>query len=177
MISAPLFAQTDAAKSTTSFLVVRHAERDGNLDKLTAAGEERSQMLAALGKALKVGAIYSTDTKRTKGTVQPLATAADVEIQTYGRPTGEWVAELKQKHAGQVVLIVGHSNTTGVIAGMLAKKTPFKIAHDEYDALFLVQDSGSEPHCLRLQYGNSSTGAESADPDKMGVIDPPRKGK
>ena len=172
LMPSALLAQTEPANATTTFLVVRHAERDGNLDKLTKNGEQRSQVLASLGKTLNVQVIYSTDTERTKGTAKPLATSADTTIRSYKQPSKDWIASLKQNHAGQVVLIVGHSNTAGVIAGLLANEKPFEIAHDEYDALFLVQISNSATQSMRLRYGSSSAGAPSADADKMGIIDP-----
>lgn len=177
LTSTQLFAQAEPANTTTTFLVVRHAERDGNLDKLTKTGEQRAQALASVGSALNVKAIYSTNTKRTKGTVQPLATAANIEIQTYGRTNKDWIASLKQKHSGKVVLIVGHSNTTGLIAGLLAEEKPIELDHDEYDALFIVQVTKSETRSLRLRYGNSSEGAASADPDKMGLLESTRRTK
>ncbi|MEM8734285.1 MAG: histidine phosphatase family protein [Planctomycetota bacterium] len=163
-----LFSQADAGESTT-LIVVRHAEREGNLDKLTATGKERAQLLRTIGQALNVQAIYSTDTERTKGTVKPLADALEIPIQSYRRLSKRWIVSLKEKHAEQVVMIVGHSNTTGVIAGGLANREPFEIDHDEYDALFIVQVSRSDAQCLRLRYGPSSEGAASADADKMGV--------
>lgn len=159
-----------SSKQTTTFLVVRHAERAGNLDQLTPEGEQRSQVLAAIGSALRVQAIYSTNTKRTKGTAQPLATLAGSEIEIYGRLSKAWLESLKERHAGQCVLVVGHSNTAGVIAGLLAGEKPFTIDHDEYDSLFVVQISGEKTQCLRLRYGATTNGSASADPDKMGKL-------
>ena len=169
--SSPLDALEGKREAATTFLVVRHAERAGNLDKLTSSGEERAKILAKLGRAFNVQEIYSTDTTRTKGTAQPLADALGIEIKAYGRITREWIASLKEKHTGQVVLIVGHSNTTGVIAGLLAKEKPFKIDHDEYDALFIVQASNAKAIAMRLRYGGSAEGSASADPDKMAPVD------
>ena len=170
-------AQVDAAKSSTTFLVVRHAERNGNADGLTKAGERRAQLLSSLGIAMNVNHIYSTDTRRTKGTVQPLATAAGIELKIYRRPSEKWIASLKKEHAGQVVLIVGHSNTAGVIAALLANCETFEIGHDEYDALFIVQASDSDTNSLRLKYGDSEKVASSAAPDKMGEIETIRDSK
>ncbi|MFN3193985.1 MAG: SixA phosphatase family protein [Aureliella sp.] len=169
LTTSGLVAQGVSHGQTTTFIIVRHAEREGNLDKLTAAGEERSRVLSAVGSAFNVRAIYSTDTERTKNTVKPLSLAIETQTQIYGRPSRDWLASIQKKHAGQVVLIVGHSNTTGVIAGLLAETKPFKIDHDEYDALFIVQQSDSGTQCTRLRYGSSSEGAQSADVDKMGV--------
>ena len=163
--SIPALAQEQTAETTTTFIVVRHAERAGDLDELSEPGEQRANLLATIGKALKVQAIYSTNTARTKGTARPLANTIDTEILIYRRPSEGWLASLRQKHAGQVVLIVGHSNTAGVIAGMLAKEKPFVIKHDEYDSLFIVQASKSEARAVRLRFGVSSTGAASISPN------------
>ena len=177
VIPSALLAQNASISATTTFLVVRHAERDGNLDKLTKIGEQRSEILGSVGSALNVQAIYSTNTKRTKGTAQPLATMTDTKIRSYEKPTTDWIASLKRNHSGQVVLIVGHSNTAGLIAGLLAKEKTFDIAYDEYDALFMIQVSDLGTQSMRLRYGTSSDGAASADPDKMGVIDSVPVGK
>lgn len=169
LASSSLIAQSEEVEFSTTFLIVRHAEREGDLDKLTEAGLERAQLLASIGKSLNVEAIYSTDTDRTKGTAQPLASAIDKEIHIYERPSKEWIASLKEKHVGQVVLIVGHSNTAGVIAGLLANKESFEIAHDEYDALFIIETAFADSNCVRIKYGPSSAGAPSAARDKMGL--------
>lgn len=167
-------AEVEAGKCASTFLVVRHAERNGDLDSLTKAGEQRAEVLASLGTALKVDHIYSTDTQRTKGSVQPLAKSSGAEITIYRKPSEEWIGSLKQKHSGQVVLIVGHSNTAGVIAGWLANSDAFEIAHDEYDAFFIIRATESATNCVRLKYGNSSEGASSAAPHKMGELETTR---
>ena len=172
ILASTSFAQTEKGEESTTFLVVRHAEREGNQDKLSEAGVQRAQSLAMLGRILNVQAVYSTDTKRTKGTAQPLATAAGLKVETYGRLSKAWIDSLKQKHSGQVVLIVGHSNTAGVIAGLIAGENPYKIKHDEYDALFLVQVSEMKKSALRMRFGKSSKYASSADPDEMGIDEP-----
>ncbi len=148
--------------------MVRHAEREGNLDQLSAQGEKRAEAIAGLGQTLKVAAIYSTNTLRTKSTALPLAKALKLQTQLYGRISEEWLNEITATYAGQVVLIVGHSNTTGVIAAKLAgEKDSFAIGHDEYDTLFVITKSEATAHCVRLKYGRDSTDAPAADADKM----------
>lgn len=175
ILASTSFAQTEEGKESTTFLVVRHAEREGNQDKLSEAGDQRAQSLARLGQILNVQAIYSTDTKRTKGTAQPLATAAGLKVETYGRLSKAWIDSLNQKHSGQVVLIVGHSNTAGVIAGLLSGEQPYKIEHDEYDSLFVIQVSGMKKSSIRMRFGKSSKGASSAARDKMGIVEPAKE--
>ena len=130
-------------------------------------GKERANLLGEVGKLLNVSAIYSTNTQRTKSTVKPLAEELALEVKLYGKADQAWVDKLRQQHAGDVVMIVGHSNTTGVIAGLLAAETPFPIDHDEYDTMFIVTSAAARTSCVRLKYGPSSQGAPAADPDKM----------
>ena len=94
LMPSALLAQTEPANATTTFLVVRHAERDGNLDKLTKNGEQRSQILASVGRAFNVHVIYSTDTERTKGTAKPLATTSDIKIRSYKKPSNDMASIL-----------------------------------------------------------------------------------
>jgi broad specificity phosphatase PhoE len=160
----------EARVVTTTWLVVRHAERDGENDALTDAGKTRAEVLQQLGTVLNVSAVYSTDFVRTKSTAQLLANSLGQEIQLYGQATDEWFEEVRKENEGGVVLIVGHSNTAGVIAGKLAGIEPFAIGHDEYDSLFVVASAGDESSVVRLKYGQSSEGAGSASPENMGPI-------
>ncbi len=148
----------EPARSTaaTTFIVVRHAERDGNQDSLTSAGVERAKLLGELGKLLNVSTIYSTNTQRTKGTVKPLTEILKLEVQLYDKANPAWIDKLRKQHDDGVVLIVGHSNTTGVIAGLLAAQEPFPIEHDEYDALFIIKADESRTSFVRLKYGPAS---------------------
>jgi broad specificity phosphatase PhoE len=155
---------------TTTWLVLRHAERDGENDALTDAGMLRAEVLQHLGSVLNVSAVYSTDFVRTRSTVQPLADSLGQQIQLYGQATDDWLKEIREENEGGVVLIVGHSNTAGVIAGKLAGVEPFAIGHDEYDSLFVVTSAGDESSVVRLKYGQSSEGAGSASPENMGPI-------
>ncbi len=158
------------AEATTTWLVVRHAERDGEKDLLNAAGHSRAEVLRQLGSVLNVSAIYSTDFVRTKETARPLADLLGQEIQLYERPSDEWLEQVRQENAGRVVLIVGHSNTAGVIAGKLAGVDPFPVGHDDYDSLFLVTTGAELSSAVRIKYGPSSAGAQAASPDNMGPV-------
>lgn len=162
-------AAAGSEKVATTFIVVRHAEREGNADRLSAQGRDRAEMLRRLGKVLNVSAVYSTNTQRTKNTVKPLVDDLGVKLNLYSRANQAWVNQLHRKNAGGVVLVVGHSNTTGVIAGMLASMRPFTIGHDEYDAVFIATVAESNASCVRLKYGPASQAADAADADKRGA--------
>jgi broad specificity phosphatase PhoE len=137
--SAP--AQT--AKATTVILV-RHAEKattPADDPPLTAAGEARARDLLDAIRDAGVSAIITTQFARTKATAQPTAAALGItpEIVSAGGATHvQSVAAAVRQHAGQTVLVVGHSNTVPAIVGALGAKQPLAICDSEYDNLYVV---------------------------------------
>ncbi len=126
--------------------VVRHADRDGSLDKLKIPeGTDRAQALADLLDGVNITAIFSTNTVRTTGTAQPLATRLGLDIIPYAT-VAELVNKVKVEHAGEVVLVVGHSNTVPDIVTALGADLPAAlplngaadIHHDDFDNFVLV---------------------------------------
>lgn len=140
----------------TTFYIVRHAERDGTNDALTEAGELRAKELAVLMKSLRIKAVYSTDTQRTQSTAKPTAETLELEIQSYNELSPAWFNELKSDHQGHAVLIVGHSNTSGMIANELGGEGDFSLGEDEYDNLFIVKIEDDQTSALRIRFGNTS---------------------
>ena len=67
------------------------------------------------------------------------------------------VAEQVMKHAGETVLVVGHSNTIPAIVGALGAPQPRDLCDSEYDQLFVVVlgDTGP-PRLIRSRYGASN---------------------
>jgi broad specificity phosphatase PhoE len=161
-------AEGTPPKPEVTWLIVRHAERDGNNDALTERGHERAQQLAALAKVLRVSAIYSTDLQRTLGTARPTAAAENREIQTYQRVSADWLNEVRQANAGGVVLIVGHSNTVGPIVSELTGVESFEIPHDQYDLLYIVKEQVAGISLVQLNYGDSNKTHNPATPEQMG---------
>jgi len=150
-LSAHLAAQD--APATTTFYVVRHADRAGEADELTEPGKQRARDLSELMKHLRIGAIYSTDTKRTRATAGPTAKALELETTLYGDLTEDWFNKMKTDHQGKAVLIVGHSNTSGEIVKGFGGQGDFTIEHDEYDSLFVVSIAGESVSAMRLRFG------------------------
>lgn len=129
--------------------VVRHAERaDGGAPpagmtapadpELAAAGEARAQKLAAMLADAGVKAIFSTEYKRTKNTAQPLATKLGATVQVVtSKDTAGLVARLKNDHANDIVLVVGHSNSVPAIVKALGG-VDVTVADDDYSSVFVV---------------------------------------
>lgn len=178
-------AQAQAASSeeqvppTTTYLVVRHAEREGEEDALSETGKRRAEQLQSLGQLLHVTAIYSTDYRRTKGTAAPLADSLGIEPQLYKELTPQWLAELRTANRGGVVLIVGHSNTIAAIASQLADAPVPEIQSTEYDNLFVISEQGTARSLVRLRFGSSQVAA-ALPFEKMGprppAADQPKQG-
>ena len=136
-----------AAAAVTTVLLVRHAERPPGADpSLDATGQARAQALAeALGSA-GVTAIYTTQFRRTQETAAPLAQRLGLTPQAIAAQGGgaaaahaaEVASTIRTRHAGGVVLVVGHSNTVPLIVRALGGSAPAEIADSEHRDLFIV---------------------------------------
>jgi 2,3-bisphosphoglycerate-dependent phosphoglycerate mutase len=136
---AQLFCQE---KTVTTFILMRHAERanDGTSDPdISAAGQDRAKKIATLLKDTKVDAIYSTNYKRTRNTITPLAEAKGLQVQFYEPLKGEVLDDLLKKHQGGTIVVIGHSNTTPWVANYLVGREEYKnFSDDDYDNLIVV---------------------------------------
>lgn len=132
------------AQNTETFTIylVRHSEKDvsGNHDgdpPLTECGTERSEHLSNFFSAVPLEAVYSTDYTRTKNTALPTAWSQKLELQNYSPSELEAFAKLL-KTRKQDALVVGHSNTTAVLAGMLAGKELGAYDESIYNRIYQV---------------------------------------
>ncbi len=137
-------------------LVVRHAEKAGtDADPaLTASGRERAERLSRLTSASGVNAVYCTQFLRTRQTVEPIASAQDLEpIEVDAHDTPGLVRKLLAHPPGDVVVVAGHSNTVPDIVAGLGAPHPGPIDESDYDNLFIVTvfENGNAG-TLRLQY-------------------------
>jgi 2,3-bisphosphoglycerate-dependent phosphoglycerate mutase len=153
-----VLARTGYAQSDiTTLIFVRHAEKvnDGSKDpELAAEGKDRATRLAGILSTQPVAAIYSTDFKRTKNTVTPLAEAVNVKLSLYEPMKPEQLQEIVSKHKGGTVVICGHSNTTPAMINMLTGEETFKQWEDsDYGNLVIVSVPASgKVKVTRLRY-------------------------
>jgi len=137
-----LFVTVDAAAQDKIIVLVRHAEKvDASADpELSAEGKDRAQKLAKKVGKYRPKEIYSTDFKRTRDTVQPLATKRRVQIQTYDPRQPQALADKILKSGHKRILVSGHSNTVPGLANLLGKKELFKNLDDsEYGAIWVIR--------------------------------------
>jgi broad specificity phosphatase PhoE len=139
-----LLAYTGASaqdNSITTFILVRHAEKgnDGSDPELKPEGLDRAMKLATMLKNTPVDAVYSSNYKRTRNTVFPLAKEKGIEIQTYDAGKSEVIDTILSKYAGGTVVICGHSNTVPQLANVLTGKQDFKNFEDsDYGNLLII---------------------------------------
>jgi broad specificity phosphatase PhoE len=152
----------------TTVLLVRHAEKASEADDapLTPEGEARARKLADVVRRAGVTAIYTTDTVRTKGTVQPLADSLKLDPIIYADLT--WlVNQILSENNGDVVLVVGHSPTVPEIARRLGADFPVRYIED-FDNLLTVTRKTDEANVVNLQYGEPSPpGASGSFPGEL----------
>jgi broad specificity phosphatase PhoE len=145
---------TPPAAPESVFFLVRHAEKaDQSEDPpLTEQGRARAAGLARLLKDAGVETIYSSDFVRTRDTAAPLASTLGLEVAPYDPKALTALAEALLSSGGRS-LVVGHSNTTPELAGLLGGEPGAPIPEDEYDRLYVVtrQSGGVTTVILRLE--------------------------
>jgi broad specificity phosphatase PhoE len=126
LLALLLFANSNLILAQESFTIylVRHAEKALSDNRehnptLTECGLARAQSLAYFFDDIQLDAIYSTDYKRTLLTAKATAIAKKLETELYDpQKLQDFAKELIAQ--GENALIVGHSNTTGVLASFIA---------------------------------------------------------
>jgi 2,3-bisphosphoglycerate-dependent phosphoglycerate mutase len=159
LLAAVLAPSVLAAPKVTTVIMVRHAEKaspDGD-PPLSVAGVERSKELARVLTGVPVRAIYITQYIRTQMTAQPFAEA--VAIKPVVRATGKSYAadltkEILADHAGETVLVVGHTTTTAEMLRAFGVKDVATIEESTFDNLFVCTlVEGAPPVVTALRYG------------------------
>lgn len=149
----------DAPAALTTIVVVRHAEKstdDPRDPSISAVGWERAAALSETLKDAGVGAIYSTQLKRTRQTAEPLAKKLGLTIieRSATTPAVDLAREILANQAGKTILIVGHSNTVPQIVQAFGRKVIPPIQDSEYDHLFIVTLApGRAPQVVSSRYG------------------------
>jgi broad specificity phosphatase PhoE len=146
--------------TTTTVLLVRHAEKSGSPPGdplLTAEGEARAADLAHVAANAGVTAIFVTNYIRTQRTAEDLANDLGLTPQIPGGSPQDLANLILANHRGETVVVVGHSDTVPEIIDALDGETMPGLPGNEYDRFFVV----TVPRCgpvktLELQYGEPS---------------------
>jgi 2,3-bisphosphoglycerate-dependent phosphoglycerate mutase len=145
----------------TTVILIRHAEKNNtspaNPDPhLSTAGKARAQLLIHVVSESGIKAIYRSHFIRAKETAQPLATHLGLSTIEMDEPS-QIKSDILTKHAGETVLVIGHSNTVPDLINQLGAGSVPVINDNQFDNLFVVKKlSSGEASATRLKYGNQT---------------------
>jgi len=132
-----------AAISNQTIILLRHAEKMADVKDppLTESGHKRANCMAGwlvkqpFSNDIKV--IYSSNYRRTLETAAPLAIRLGVSIRLYDpRKLQDLATEIKGADGSTVV--VGHSNTTPALAGILSEREITQMEETDYNSFWQV---------------------------------------
>ena len=142
--------------SVTKVILVRHAERlnDTDTTSLSPAGFQRASALAHVVESAGITRIFVSDKKRALQTAAPTGAALGITlVQIPAGQTDRFVDSIKA-HRGEVILVVGHSDSVPTIIERLGISSPPIIASTEFDHLFVVAFWQFRATMTHLKYGN-----------------------
>lgn len=162
-LCALLAVMTATTEAATTIILVRHAEKApvGGDMPLSEAGAARAKELARVLAGAGVTAIYTTQYRRTRETVAPLAEALKLTPEAIEAGGKEYAANvvktIRENHPGGTVVVAGHSNTTVDVLRELGMKDPPFIPEPQFDDLFVCTLAGDAPAiCVALRYGEGT---------------------
>jgi len=166
---APLVAVCVFAGASTAFaqpstvILVRHAERaaaPANDPILTEAGSQRALDLKEALRGAGVTSIITTHLQRTQLTAKPLSHVnglSYIVVRAGGPPAvhiDSVAAAVKRRPAGDVVLVVGHSNTIPAIVGALGGPKLPELCDGQYSMLYILEfPAAGPPRFIESRYG------------------------
>jgi broad specificity phosphatase PhoE len=160
IICIPLLAISQVP--ITKIFIVRHADRLGNADDLSAAGVSRANELRRVLGKVKIDSIYSTDFVRTRKTALPLATLKGLPTTIYSNAT-VLITHIVTHVSGKRTLVVGHSDTVDDLITSCGCTPPATITPNmpatQFDHLFevLVQkipgQAALKCELIQMKYG------------------------
>lgn len=152
-----------AAQQSRLVILVRHAETTGDPPRdppLSEAGQARAAALAETLRHARIGAIFVTGFARTQMTAAPVAEMHEITptvVEVRGgveRHVAEVASAVRARPIGEVVLVVGHSNTIPAIAAALGGPPLPDLCHGEYERLFILElPRGAGARLIRASYG------------------------
>ncbi|WP_169303141.1 phosphoglycerate mutase family protein [Thalassotalea mangrovi] len=139
LISVKANSQESSGSTGFSIYLIRHAEKQSTQQDpaLTTCGIQRANQYAADFSAVELQAVYSSDYLRTRQTANPIASHQQLQLVVYDpRQLKDLATRLISEQ--RTALVVGHSNTTAVLAGMLANQELGEFSETEYDRIYRV---------------------------------------
>jgi len=127
-------------------ILFRHAEKDLSEGadtanpELTEAGKLRAEKLVKMINKYQPDIIYSSNYIRTKATVLPLAIKRRAMIFIYDPRNLNQIAEQILSGKFKRFIVVGHNNTTPMLANLLIGQEKYKVLGElEYDKIWIIK--------------------------------------
>lgn len=154
LLAAALAACGEAPEAPAEFdlYLVRHAEKrldQGADPELTAPGRERAGRLAEWLAPRGIESLWSSDYRRTRATLAPLAERLDLPVRIYDVQRPEALA-LTLLAEGRTAVVAGHSDTVPELAARLCECGVPAMEETEYERLLLVRVRGGERSLMTL---------------------------
>ena len=146
----------------STVVLVRHAEKvdTSRAAGLTASGGLRAEALRAVLAAFPLQAIFVSEYPRTSATAAPTAGASHltptvVPIQGDKLAQAAGIASMvRDMPPGSAALVIGHSNTLGLIIAALGGPDVPELCDGEHATLFVLDlPYNLPPRLLRASYG------------------------
>jgi broad specificity phosphatase PhoE len=160
-----LAAPVVASAQPSTVILVRHAERDTAPRQdpvLTAAGRQRALDLAAALADAGVRSVITTQYQRTQLTAKPIMDALRLTpiVVSASGPTSAHIdavaMAVRARPEGDIVLVVGHSNTIPGIVGALGGPKLPDLCDGQYSMMYILHYSPTAapgPRVVQAKYG------------------------
>ena len=148
-----MMASASVLADQTIYLI-RHAEKvaDGSKDPaLTDVGKVRADTFAKYFKDKGLKAVFSSDYIRTRDTAAPTARIYGLDVLIYDPRDLKAIAATAKKR-GDTVLIVGHSNTTAVLANILSAGDLPNLEDHHYDRIYVIKLKDDGTGAVRIEH-------------------------
>ena len=147
-----------AEQNITTVLLIRHAEKSKTPPDnpvLTEEGKLRSENLVHVLGSAGIKTIYVSQWTRTHLTAEPIAKHLGIKPeQVDAADSKKLVDTILTKHAGETVLVVGHSDTVPEMIAALGGPSMPELGEFEFDNLFVVTVyAPGKASVVRLKYG------------------------
>ncbi len=139
---------------TVTVILVRHADTTGNEAQrpLTAVGALRAESLANILKDVPLAAVYVNELPRTRATGVGVAAITGAELIEVPTADFDKLPGLLKRHKGEIVLVVGHSNTVPELIERLGGKANTIEESDFSRLLILTTGLLESTRVLPLRY-------------------------
>ncbi|MEM1081059.1 MAG: phosphoglycerate mutase family protein [Pseudomonadota bacterium] len=151
-----------SAAALTTVVFLRHAEKAHEpIDDpaLTDVGVQRARYWQSVLRDLEIERVFSTDTTRTRQTARIVSEPRSLSLELYAPRSfnaQQWIDRIR----GQIVLVIGHSNTIPDMVNQLIGESRYPligesryplIEEQDYDRLYWVTiDSSGQIYATML---------------------------